>query len=120
MCRLANIMIYKEDCAKSPENYRNITLANCILKLFTQILLYRLTIWAKDAGSMPECQAGFRTNRGCMDNIFVLTSIIYITQTQGFNLYTVVIDFKRAFDSINHQLLWQKLFDLGIPPRGAT
>lgn len=58
-------MIYKKGDKSNPENFRGIVLANCLLKVFTQILLNCLMIWDEDAKILPECQAGFRNERGC-------------------------------------------------------
>ena len=53
-----------------------------------------------------------------MDNIFTLNILIQLRlrKVKG-KLYGLFVDFKSAFDSIDHQLLWDKLFKLGLSPK---
>lgn len=112
------VLFFKKGDANNPDNYRGISLLNTITKLFTAILSQRLLIWAEANKIIPECQSGFRKRRGCSDNIFVLTSIIggYL-RLKGRKVYAAFIDFKRAFDSIDHQALWKKLQNIGVSNR---
>lgn len=50
-----------------------------------------------------------------MDNIFVLDTLIqlHLGRNKG-KLFALFVDFKRAFDSIAHKLLWLKLYKLGV------
>ena len=103
-------MIHKKGDKKNPDNYRPISLLNSSLKIFTQILLNRLTKWISENDLLPEWQSGFRKSRSCMDNIFVLNSAIQIKLCRpGGRLYALFVDFRKAFDSLNHNLLWKKL-----------
>ena len=64
---------------------------------------------------LPECQAEFRRSRSCTDNIFILNSIIQIhLRLKARKVFVAFVDFKSAFDTINHNLLWQKLYNSGI------
>lgn len=101
-----------------PENYRCIALINNLPKSFTQVLNDRLTNWSEVKNVIPEFQSGFRKNRGCTDNIFVFNSAIQIKlRNKGGKLYAVFVDFQRAFDLVNHRILFQKLYDMGISQR---
>lgn len=98
-----------------PENYRGIALVNCLLKVFTQIILSRLTEWTESEAVLPESQSGFRPRRGCIDNVFVLTSLIHINlRLKRRKVFAAFIDFKRAFDSVDHGILYYKLYSSGI------
>ena len=108
------MMLYKKGDKDMPENYRSIALLNVITKIFTQILNKRLLHWADAAQILCEFQSGFRPSRGCLDNIFVLNAIIQMKILAGRKVYAVFIDFRRAFDSVNHTLLWNKLSRFGV------
>lgn len=55
------------------------------------------------------------TGRGTADNVFVLQTAIHLRlQRRKGKLYTIFVDFKRAFDSVPHAKLWTHLNDLGI------
>lgn len=112
------VMIHKKGDDSDPTNYRGIALLNTSLKIFTQIIANRISSWAECFNIFHENQSGFRKQRSCTDNIFVLSSII---QERLYNkrkqTYAIFVDFKKAFDSVNHQKLWQKLFISGISGR---
>ena len=64
---------------------------------------------------IPENQSGFREDRSCSDCIFSLQSTIHLQlRLRKREVYVLFVDFRRAFDSINHNLLWNKLYDIGI------
>lgn len=108
-------MIHKKGPVEDPANYRGIALVNCLAKIFTQILLDRLILWSESNSIVPEGQSGFRAGRGCIDNVFVLSSVIHINlRLKKRRVFAAFVDFKRAFDSIDHRLLWAKLFDVGV------
>lgn len=108
-------MIHKKDDKLDPSNYRSIALVNCVAKLFTHILLSRIERWELECGIVPESQAGFRSGRGCLDHVFTLSCLnqiqLGLRKRKAFILF---VDFKSAFDSLSHDLLWHKLFSLGL------
>ena len=95
--------IHKSGSVNNPENYRAISLINCLCKIFMNILTIRLTDWAESNNVIDESQAGFRKGYGTIDNIFSLQYLIqkYLCRSRG-RFYCIFIDFKRAFDSIQH------------------
>ena len=56
-----------------------------------------------------EEQAGFRKKYGTTDHIFNLKCIIDLYLFRGKKLFCAFIDYKKAFDSVNRSILWQKL-----------
>ena len=74
------IPIHKKGSKNTVDNYRGITLLSVLGKLFTRILNNRLNFWAGSYDILIEEQAGFRSNRPTVDNLFVLHSIINITE----------------------------------------
>ena len=64
---------------------------------------------------LPENQCGFRPGRSCDDVLFSLQAKIDIALAkQGGKLYAAMIDFKRAFDSVDNNILWETLYNVGI------
>lgn len=108
-------MLYKKGEKEEPSNYRGIALINNIFKILTSILQRRLDKWLENCQILPEEQTGFRKNRGCLDQIFTLNAVIQMKlRFDGNILYCIFFDFRRAFDSVPHHLLWKKLFRLGV------
>uniref|UniRef100_A0A1Y1N802 Reverse transcriptase domain-containing protein n=1 Tax=Photinus pyralis TaxID=7054 RepID=A0A1Y1N802_PHOPY len=107
--------IHKKGPKNDPANYRGIALTNSVTKLFTQILYNRIYNFVEESSILKEYQMGFRKTRGTSDNIFSLMAIIHIQLRLARNaVYVMFIDFKQAFDRINHNILWRKLYDNGI------
>ena len=48
-------------------------------------------------------------------NVFNLSTIAETRQKLGLDTFAVFIDFKEAYDSIQHSLLWQKLENISVP-----
>lgn len=88
---------------------------NVRISVFTQIIQLRLEQWDSTYNIIPQSQNGFRKNKGCVDSIFILNSLIQIHfGLRNKKLYCCFIDFQRAFDSITHDLLWKRLQTLGL------
>jgi hypothetical protein len=61
--------IYKKGEKNKVENYRGITLLNTGYKLYSSILSEKMKIEIEEKGVIPDSQAGFRKERGTMDNV---------------------------------------------------
>ena len=109
------VPLHKKGSFQDPNNFRGITLLDSIGKIFTFILNQRLTKWADMMDKITECQAGFRRGYSTIDNIFVLHVMVqkYLCKSKG-RFYCVFIDFSKAFDSVNHNLLLYRLCLEGI------
>ena len=70
------IPIHKKDSKNTVYNNRGITLLSVLWQLFTLILTNRLNFGVESYDILIEEQAGFRSNRSTVDNLFVLHSII--------------------------------------------
>ena len=66
---------------------------------------------------LRDHQAGFRMERSCADQIGTLR--IILEQSLEFNspLYVNFIDFEKAFDSLDREVLWQLMRHYGIPDK---
>ncbi|CAG7714161.1 unnamed protein product [Allacma fusca] len=83
-------------------------------KLFTTVIQNRLYKWCEEKNILPESQAGFRKKRGCEDQMFCLNALIQSRLSRNAKLHVLFVDFKRAFDSVRQEILWEKMNNLGI------
>ena len=101
----------------NPETHRGLHLINAICKIYCDVINCRVTTWYEDNQKLSESQAGFRKGRSCMDQLFIITNLAKAAIDSGKKLYTCYIDLKKAFDNVNHSLLWYRLHQLGITGR---
>ena len=103
------VPIFKGGDPKSPKNYRGITLNNILAKIYSQILLNRLTSWAEKYDKISNCQFGYQKGKSTTDCIFILHSVILKVLNNDQKLYSIFIDYEKCYDKINRLFLWQKL-----------
>ena len=96
-------------------NWRGITLLSLTSKIFSRIVLSRLTS-ALEKDLRPQ-QAGFRPGRSCSDHIFTLRQILEQSKEWNTPLYINFIDLEKAFDSIHRESLWKILRHYGVPAK---
>lgn len=107
--------LFKKGDPEMAENYRGISFCNTVGKLFSGILLNRITKWVKDNKILRESQAGFRQSYSTIDNIFNLKSIIKIRLSKKRQkAYAFFVDFSAAFDRVDRNCLFYKLATLGL------
>lgn len=100
--------------SRDPLSYRGITITSSIYKLYCQVLSNRLTKWETEFSVIHDQQNGFRKGRSTIDQISSLTSIIETRKLKKLSTFVAFIDFKKAYDSIDRDILFRKLSDLGI------
>ena len=65
---------------------------------------------------LGELQAGFRKGRGTRDQIANIFWIIEKAKEFQKNIYLCFIDYRKAFDYVDHNKLWKILRDGNIRP----
>jgi len=95
------------------ENYRTIALISHTSKVMTKILQNRLRLYTHR--EIPKEQAGFRQGRGTRDHIANLRWILESSRERQKPLFLCFIDYTKAFDCVDHDLMWHYLQQLGVP-----
>lgn len=106
--------IHKAGDTGLPGNYRGIAVGTVLAKLFASLINARLSHWAESNGLRAQGQAGFREDQRCADHLLVLRTLIEQQRASQRPLYTCFVDFRKAYDSVPRDLLWQKLETLGV------
>ena len=96
-------------------NYRGITLMSIAAKVYNKILLTRLREHVEL--KLRNNQAGFRAGRSCAQQVHILRRIMEAFQDFQLPLTITFIDFKKAFDSINREVMFSVLRHYGIPDK---
>lgn len=95
-------------------NYRGISLLSTVYKLYSSILNERLTTFLEKINMLVEEQNGFRKGRACIDHIYTVCTVISNRLRKGLHMFVCYIDFQKAFDFINRNLLPYKLLEIGV------
>lgn len=110
--------IYKKGDPLDPDNYRGVSLTCCLGKCLGGVLANRLKSWASETDFWSPFQSGFREKHSTLDNVFVL-STVYSQYVQGQNktLFVAFIDFRKCFDSLDRETMWEKFQSFGLSTR---
>ena len=87
-------------------NYRPISLTQTIRKIFERVVL-EISIDNNNKFDLFPEQGGFRKNRGTYDQIYTLNS--FIKHHRKKNAAILFLDIKSAYDTVNRDILWEKL-----------
>jgi hypothetical protein len=79
----------------------------------SNILLSRLIPYADEI--IGDHQCGFRRNRSTIDPIFYIRQILEKKWEYNGTVHQLFIDFKKAYDSIRREALYNILIESGIP-----
>ena len=97
-----------------PTTYRGITMTSCVYKVYCKILNERLYKWVDDRGILYDEQNGFRQKRSTIDHVSSITSIIETRKQCKMPTFASFIDFRKAYDNVNRDLLFENLTEVGI------
>ena len=101
----------KTDC----NNYRGISLLPTTYKILSNILLSRLTPYAKEI--IGDHQCGFRRNRSTTDHLFCIRQMLERKWEYNEAVHQLFIDLKKAYDSVRREVLYNILMEFGIPKK---
>ena len=106
--------LHKKGDIRDPDNYRAIAVGSCVGKLYSTILLNRLIEFRSMNCPDPLNQLGFTKNAQTADHLFTLSTLANKYKSKKRAVYSVFVDFRKAFDSICRQALFYKLSTSGI------
>ena len=107
--------IFKKGKSDDPDNFRGLAIGSAFAKLFSHILLKRLTKFIDQKKLLSPNQIGFMKGKSTSDHIFLIQTLIEKVVKKGKNkLFVAFIDFKKAYDTVNRDLLLNRLKQLGI------
>jgi hypothetical protein len=109
--------LYKGGDYSQFDNYRGITVGPVLAKVFPMILESCISQWAETNDLRTKGQVGFRKDFRTTDNLFILRTLTKQAKFQKKKLYTCFVDFKKTFDIVLRDLLWQVLEGLSISGR---
>jgi hypothetical protein len=108
------IPIFKSGLKDEAGNYRPISLLTSFSKIFERIMHTRLSNFFKLEKLFYELQFGFREIHSTELSIITLMDRIINALEKGHYTVGIFLDFSKAFDTVNHEILLSKLNKYGI------
>ncbi|KAK6758363.1 hypothetical protein RB195_015900 [Necator americanus] len=91
------VLIHKKGDREALRSYRPICLLSVLYKVFTKIILTRISRTLDEA--QPQEQAGFRQGFTCLDHIQTVSRVIEVCREYRLPLVLTFVDYEKAFDS---------------------
>ena len=108
------IPIFKKGVNSDPSNYRPISLLPYLSKIFERIIHSRLTNYLTTNSIISSHQFGFQRGISTLDAVVSFTEFIYNGLNSKQSILNIFVDYAKAFDTVNHQILLRKLNKYGI------
>ena len=109
--------IFKYGSKQQANNYRPISLLPCLSKVQEKLIKTRLVNFFKNNNVLYEYQYGFRENHSVVHALLDITTTSYdAIQNKNFTAL-LLMDLRKAFDTVSHEILLKKLSHYGIRGR---
>ena len=103
--------------AKDPmifSNYRPISLLSSFSKILEKLMSNRLLNFLNNCDKLNKYQFGFRNNHSTYMALVILLENLHNALDKGECAIGIFLDFQKAFDTVNHGILLDKLSHYGI------
>ena len=109
------IPLHKSGDVNNPSNYRTIMVNPLLSKLYGSMVEQRISGWAKKEGKRAMGQASFRPKHSTIDHCITLRFLIEKTwDKQGDEAFCCFVDFKKAFNIVPRDKLWNRMEELEV------
>ena len=105
---------YKKGPKCKPSNYRPISLTCISSKLIEHILVSNIMSHFDNNNLLSPFQHGFRSKHSCESQLIGFSQEIFDNLESHKQTDLIVMDFSKAFDKVDHNLLTYKLYNLGL------
>jgi len=106
--------IYKAGDTTDLSNYRPISALPLISKIFERCMYNRITKFASKYSLILNCQFGFQKGKSTCDALIEFTECIYNGLNASNHNISVLIDLRKAYETVRHDILLDKLSCYGV------
>ena len=117
-CKVAKLKpLYKKGSVTDPCNYRPISLLPLISKVIEKVIHNQTSTFLNSKNLLYNYQSGFRKKHSTDFCLSYLNDKILKGFDRGMMTGMILIDLQKAFDTIDHDVLLQKLYAIGFSKR---
>ncbi len=104
----------KENSRSDVGNYRPVSILSTISKLLERAVYNQMEKYLTDSNLIYNLQSGFRSSFSTDTSLIHLTDYIQFHMANGNYTGVVLLHLQKAFDTVDHVILCQKLQAMGI------
>ena len=106
--------IFKKGDRTKAANYRPISLTSHVIKIFERIVRKRIIDYLESNDKITDSQHGFRSGRSCFTQLLDHVDSILKNLQENKEVDVIYLDYAKAFDKVDHEILLRKLKKMGI------
>ena len=106
--------VFKKGNREELSNYRPIASLPFMSKIFERSMANKLVAFLRKFSILHPSQFGFQKGKSTCDALIHLTNFNYNSLNERKCAVNVLIDLRKAFDTVSHHVLIDKLFSYGI------
>ena len=108
------IPIYKKGIQDNIENYRPISILPILSKIFDKLIKTRISLFIENNNIINNRKFGFRNNLSTIDAVNALIEEVTDNLDSRLKYSMLSLDVSKAFDIIDHNILINKLRNIGV------
>ena len=112
--------VHKKLSKADPENYRPISLTSHIIKTFERVIKNVIVKHLEINCIICKNQHGFTKNKSCLTQLIPHIEYILLNLLNNQDTDVIYLDYAKAFDKVDHEILLHKLYAYGIRGKVLT
>jgi len=103
------VLLFKKGSKTDPDNYRPVSLTCVTCKIMESVISDYVAEKMMNSGLLCAIQHGFSKRKSCVMNLLTAFETWTKWMDEGYGIDIVYLDYQKAFDSVNHAKLIEKL-----------